>query len=902
MIEDILTKYFTTSTEQNNGIPLYLPLKFNGKTDKKGNPKPDGAMANLTKNQFIDLFNKKPVITNNGIRFTKETSYNKADLYELNFNVIDENIIVIDIDNIVGSTNPEELSKKSKEELDEWINTNVPEIIRKLPMTLSRNKQLPHYWCILDGITKDLLRDKIKITTKCLKFCDGDIVASHIWTKPNKKVLNYNGELPHIHIDDLKEFLNEKILKKIFEDATTDEDISEPEIEKEEVKENLNKTDEEKIIDNLRKVIECYSSDWFENYDNWRNFTMAFKNTFKEKQYGLYDEICRKFPKYDPDDNNKRWNSIKIKNKEDRKFSFGSIMFWGKEQNEKKYNEIFPSKVNNKIDWNRLTDATYAEMMYNLYFRDEKGNQMLIFTGDKKIPDAYFYNGVYWESVGQNLCIIKNKKFTQLYKYYNKQLDRLMEEYKIEKEQYDKLKIKIQDLDKNRVRDDIIKIMCSEYYDNKISQKWNQNKDLYVFENKIYDLSKGIFIDPSPDQYINMSCGYEYNNGDYREEIEEINTFIDSILDHNDLVNQKKYLMTVLSSFLRQSNKEEKAYFFLGRGRNGKGTLSVLLNNVLGNYWGELNIEYYTVYDKSPNAHKQNLYDCRNSRLLNTSEVADTDMNGNSVKFIYDKFCRITGNDTMVARQCGDKETVEFKAGKILIQTNTLPVFSKQTNALKERIVIINFPYTFTDDEQKIKTNPNIYKKIDRSLKDKFDTSRYKNAFISMLFDFYKEYLKENSLIIPLSIKKNSEEYFSNTSNVENWFFENFENVNSFISKNKDMFNKDEFNDKMIKYDFFIGKDKDKDIYIHYEMNDNDINKHIDQQIKIKDSKIQKKLQFDIKYLKDKYYNDNGIDGKRMSDIQFREQLKNIEGFDKFIVKTSGYFYLRYFIEIEKIE
>jgi len=117
--------------------------------------------------------------------------------------------------------------------------------------------------------------------------------------------------------------------------------------------------------------------------------------------------------------------------------------------------------------------------------------------------------------------------------------------------------------------------------------------------------------------------------------------------------------------------------------------------------------------------------------------VAKDDKSNSKVKFINDAFNRITGNDIINARELGTKKVASFKAGKVLIQLNDMPEFSKDINkkdiSLRERIVIIQFPYSFIDDEAKIKEEPNIYKPIDRSIKQKFETKEYRRAMIDIL-------------------------------------------------------------------------------------------------------------------------------------------------------------------------
>jgi hypothetical protein len=282
---------------------------------------------------------------------------------------------------------------------------------------------------------------------------------------------------------------------------------------------------------------------------------------------------------------------------------------------------------------------------------------------------------------------------------------------------------------------------------------WNKNKDLFIFEDKIYDLSKDSFVVPNPRDMMNISCGKKYDielidnkNGNIvsnDKKIEmiknarlEIEIFLKGIVNECDY----DFFMKQLSSFLKQENKEEKGYFWLGRGRNGKGTSTDSLRNVLGNYWGDLNMEYYINQSQGLDRPNQNLYNCRNARVLNSSEINETDIYNKPVTFLSANFKGITGQDAMTPRELGTKNVAKFKAGKILIQTNKMPSFIKIDDALRGRIVIQEFPNTFTDDEDLIKNDPKKYKRIDIELKEKLQKEEYRIAFTDLLFEYYKLY------------------------------------------------------------------------------------------------------------------------------------------------------------------
>ena len=312
-----------------------------------------------------------------------------------------------------------------------------------------------------------------------------------------------------------------------------------------------------------------------------------------------------------------------------------------------------------------------------------------------------------------------------------------------------------------RRREDTMKIFKKNCYIKNI--EWNRNKKLFVFEDCVFNLETGLFQPrTNPEDYINQTCGYKYNISNTPEEITEAT---DNIIEKiNSMIYECDYefLMTYLSSFLEGGNKDNIGMFWLGKGRNGKGSICDLARNAIGKYWGELSMNYLTNHSKDVDRPNQNLYNCRNSNVLNTSEIADDNGFGSAVKFITSIFKNLTGGDLIYAREVGTKENVSFLAGKLLISTNLMPSFSKLEASLKNRIIVMMFPYTFIDDDVIIASNPAMYKKKDVELKDMFKTHLYRRAFMDLLMVYHKKYVA--GLVVPPSVKSYSEQYFSSES------------------------------------------------------------------------------------------------------------------------------------------
>ena len=163
------------------------------------------------------------------------------------------------------------------------------------------------------------------------------------------------------------------------------------------------------------------------------------------------------------------------------------------------------------------------------------------------------------------------------------------------------------------------------------------------------------------------------------------------------------------------SNSEKYKKFESLDGFRGSLALSVLVHHAmlwlnkydiypffvtLGNYYGELNIEYYTNYDKGVNTPNVNLVNIQNARLINTTETGE-DKNDTSkpIRFITEKYKKITGGDPIVTRKLFSNTEIKFVAGKSLIQTNLMPelvgIEKKENYSLRERVEILDFPFYF---------------------------------------------------------------------------------------------------------------------------------------------------------------------------------------------------------------
>jgi len=686
-----------------------------------------------------------------------------------------DNIVIVDVDG---------LKQKGDIELPDVFKMDVfPKELTACPFTLSRTNALPHFFFECPDLPSNIkkhysFKEKKNNALKVFKDFDADLLFNHSWELHGSQIYNYTGELKRIewekvqtwfssNLNQYNSILKPKKIELVVEDENPMTDVEEVSVSSN-VSNTTNpasnpapKDDKDnKLITMLRNLQKCWKSDRLNDYTNWRDFTFVIINQLGDDGREIWDEISKKYNGYDFNKNNRAWDELKKSaKKEGKKLGWKRLRDWANEDNPTLFAELFPYL---KIDWERLTDYTFAKMMVELYFKDK-----VIFTGQGKDLEGYYYNGIYWRNIGLSNAEISKGYFSQLYDYLTQRFNSISSLFK--QEQQITIRASIRLLDSATQRANVVRVMKQENY--KAGIKWNENRNLFAFEDCIFDLEKGEFVEPSPEQFINLTTGYPLGiERNYPVEWEDIEEFVGGIVETAEV---KTYLLRTMATFCKQMNAEEVCYFWLGKqGRNGKGTLAELLRMALGNYFGTMSMDYWTNYSKGENAPNANLANLRYARCINTSEVGEQD-DGTPQKILVDKFKRITGGDLITCRNLYSTEQIEYQAGKCLIQTNIMPMLvgieRPENYSLKERPNIIEFPFTFVSKEDLDPNNPSLKLK-NKTLKEKFQQDNYKRAFILLLFKYYVDAIKADGLVPPEPVRRAKMNYLDGSNKILHWF------------------------------------------------------------------------------------------------------------------------------------
>ena len=278
---------------------------------------------------------------------------------------------------------------------------------------------------------------------------------------------------------------------------------------------------------------------------------------------------------------------------------------------------------------------------------------------------------------------------------------------------------------KNKSQDNTIEQVKSRCEDRKIDEKINNNVNIFAFDNGVFDFSNCEFRKGKIEEYITLTCGYNYTD-ELKQTTEEIMKIFSDIIPDEETRN---YLLNTISTGLLGTNKFEEFYIWIGTAQNGKGLTSDLIKGTLGKYFNEIPIEYLT---KTTSHHK-------------TGTEADPVMSGNR----YTRFCvatepesevhlrcaklkQISGNDGISCRQLYHSEISFRPMFKLVIQSNSEPVVDGTDKAIIRRLRLIRFPISFVDEPKN-----NFERKVDRDLKTKIQDPRFKIGLFHILKNQY---------------------------------------------------------------------------------------------------------------------------------------------------------------------
>lgn len=322
-----------------------------------------------------------------------------------------------------------------------------------------------------------------------------------------------------------------------------------------------------------------------------------------------------------------------------------------------------------------------------------------------------------------------------------------------------------------------------------VKEMMDANPMLFAFKDSVYDFSlsdgKAIGKRPiEPTDYITITCGYNYPEGDstVRREIEEVLKGIWAKQGaYGDDGETYEYVMKILSSTLCGTRWMEAFYILTGSGRNGKGLLFELLQAVMGDYYYQLPVQVLTTKIDNPRAPNPDIANLVGKRLACSSEPeANEKLHEGTIKYM-------TGGDKLTGRALYGAPIQYKPQFGLFLQCNNVPNFNGITRGGVMRNRVIPFPFEF-------KSNPvtDREKKGNALIKDvQCKSAEWRDEMFLLLLEHFESVRGKSvdAVKMPKMVEERTNEYVSENNLIGCWWVENYIQADGEYVLSKEAFN-----------------------------------------------------------------------------------------------------------------
>lgn len=488
-----------------------------------------------------------------------------------------------------------------------------------------------------------------------------------------------------------------------------------------------------------------------DNYNEWISVGIALKNSGHSCE--LWDEWSRKSSKYNVGECYKKWRTF---TESSRPLTKASLFHWLKQDNYELF--IALQGKNNDVQSKLLacTNASIADVFYSINankytFSTQDGwyilqdNNTWIATGSTDIM-----------SIPNILNIIRSDCGELVIKMMHTQ-NRNKSEEGISKMLADSYK----KICSSTFLKGVIAFLPGLYYTPGIEKNFNEKRNLFAFNNGVLDTDTFTFRPIDPDDYITITCGYDYREITDAEKV-KVRAFLKKIWP-NDAVLQ--YNLGALSKSLTGNNFEQACHVYTGRGANGKSCLMDLCKLVFGDYYQTFSASYLTKENDSKDRPLPEFAAARYARMLVTSEPDAND------RFQVNLIKNMAGNEEVTFRGMYAKHPVKYiPQFKLWILTNDMPKLSKSDFGIERRMRCVYFPTKFVYNP---KTENEELR--DDTLTQQFRTDdSWKYGLLGLLIDALHD-ISGKILEMPEDVAKFTNDYMEKNNPVKAWLRKYYE-------------------------------------------------------------------------------------------------------------------------------
>lgn len=527
----------------------------------------------------------------------------------------------------------------------------------------------------------------------------------------------------------------------------------------------------------LARVINGLSIKRWDNYDSWLKIGMIFYN--EGLTLDFWNELSKRSTSYTPEACGKKW--LSFNQTKAKKLSESTLWFWLKEDNPSLFYTLMEQrdKVWQLIEL--LNNNDIAKYFYTCnsdsYLWSEKlGWFSLQWNNTWKSSGSAHPPGLKSKISNSLQELFMDIKKTELVKYTkissettdrDKQ-DKLIKEHTIKIKAICKAYV---DLGKSDFCNGVISFLQSLYSVDRLEEIMDMNVNLMAFTDGVFDCTLCKFRPISPKDYISITTGYSYPRNSNAQIRQQLKAMIHGMFECSET---EQHLIRVLASCLYGNNRWEQFYVLTGSGGNGKGMVNTLLKRVFGSYHYEVPMTIFTKVSEKKEQPMPELVEARNKRILMASESEKQDVL--QIGFLKG----ISGNDIISARTLYSGYVHKYVAPfKVLLQCNNIPKLSKLDEAIKRRMIIIDFPFKFKTSDKMNEGKIHLNRLQDPDMKVACNTKEdWRDEFLLMLTEAYSEIKDWKELPVPTKVKEATEEYMDQNNPLKDWLANYYEKTN----------------------------------------------------------------------------------------------------------------------------
>ena len=420
---------------------------------------------------------------------------------------------------------------------------------------------------------------------------------------------------------------------------------------------------------------------------------------------------------------------------------------------------------------------------------------------------VFHFNGIYWKPDNKNKsrlsCFVDVEFYSVMVGYFRYRMKKLYAKINANNtvlatdtigKQLDDMRMTITTsigyFRSQKVRMLLVNNICDKICNDE--QVWNKNPNMFCFDNCVFDVTTGKKVNGNPLDFINVSCGYDYDDNYSLKLVTELEALITSIQPDEAV---KKYLLQVLSTSLL--SEQIQAFFILtGKGGNGKSVLMELMVEMLGPYSYNLPAGFISKVIKDGGNPEASGMDGK--RLIIVSEPESKD------PICCATIKKVTGDTKINVRALWSNQTgIELK-GTVIMICNEKPALDEVNDAVSRRMRagVIPFTQKFVSKYELDNADEEEKKQFNMKLGDvKYVSQEFKTNYRQALFMILLPYLKhyQNTLFsdAPPIVLKESRAYIQGCDVVYEWFDDNYEEDQKEVVFVSDLYNnfkgRDEF-------------------------------------------------------------------------------------------------------------